>query len=406
MDKKANGVGKTPPGRLSSFKKERDLSLGGAKPPQTAAAAKQASEAKKKTFKPNLNVQRTVKKEPSASDKNKDGSAGGRRQRDGAAGGRGRGRGGGAGGDRRSGHGRGQPAVIQLDSVFDKGMGADPTTRRRPGGSSRGGDDGAPTRPLFDSSSLKVDKEEEEKRLKVILQDNFIADLDSDEKDKRFLPVQLPMINTGKVFKDEDEEPADDADGGVKKKNKANVIDSDDDDDPRPMDIGEKEKPKPKAVIKDKGAAEAVDEEVTFKELVANPRGDFLFIQLPDHLPGSAVAKPDPGAAANAGAPASDAPAPRTPRCTLADLPEGYIGKVQIRRSGRTQLKIGEELFDIDLGTQVGFLQDLVAVDLGEDASEDQKGVHGNMTVLGHVKHRMVITPDWDQLLNTLDGNS
>ena len=216
MDKKANGVGKTPPGRLSSFKKERDLSLGGAKPPQTAAAAKQASEAKKKTFKPNLNVQRTVKKEPSASDKNKDGSAGGRRQRDGAAGGRGRGRGGGAGGDRRSGHGRGQPAVIQLDSVFDKGMGADPTTRRRPGGSSRGGDDGAPTRPLFDSSSLKVDKEEEEKRLKVILQDNFIADLDSDEKDKRFLPVQLPMINTGKVFKDEDEEPADDADGGVK----------------------------------------------------------------------------------------------------------------------------------------------------------------------------------------------
>ena len=49
---------------------------------------------------------------------------------------------------------------------------------------------------------------------------------------------------------------------------------------------------------------------------------------------------------------------------------------------------------DVAMGTRAGFLQDAVSFNLGEGGSR------GSLNVLGHVKHKMVVTPNWDNLLS------
>ena len=49
---------------------------------------------------------------------------------------------------------------------------------------------------------LKIDKEAEAERLKALLKDDFVDDLSSGP----LVPVQLPMVDTGTLFKKEKEE--------------------------------------------------------------------------------------------------------------------------------------------------------------------------------------------------------
>ena len=44
-------------------------------------------------------------------------------------------------------------------------------------------------------------------------------------------------------------------------------------------------------------------------------------------------------------------------QCTLSNLSEGNIGKIQLLRSGRAFLKLGSVSLPISMGTQVGFRQ-------------------------------------------------
>ena len=135
----------------------------------------------------------------------------------------------------------------------------------------------------------------------------------------------------------------------------------------------------PKAVIDKKPD---IHKEIDIADLVKAQKGDLLFIQLPDHLPGVV----------------GDDQPPRM--CTLANLAEGQIGKLQIRQSGVCQLAMGEHLLDVEVGTRVGFLQDAVSVRLPET------GGVADMTVLGHVRHRLVVTPNWRDLLNKMGLDS
>ena len=43
-------------------------------------------------------------------------------------------------------------------------------------------------------------------------------------------------------------------------------------------------------------------------------------------------------------------------RYTITGI-EGQLGQMQIRKSGRAQIVFGQQRFDIESGTQVGFLQ-------------------------------------------------
>ena len=79
-----------------------------------------------------------------------------------------------------------------------------------------------------------------------------------------------------------------------------------------------------------------------------------------------------------------------------------FSGKLQIRKSGRTQLLIGNMAMDVNFGTQVGFLQELVSINVPPpnepEAQAGQQRPFGDMAVLGRVRHRLVVTPDWSKL--------
>ena len=104
---------------------------------------------------------------------------------------------------------------------------------------------------------------------------------------------------------------------------------------------------------------------------------DLFFVQLPDHLPGVVSAS-----------------APGSTLCNLESLPEGLAGKLVIRQSGRCELVLGEHRLSVDLGTRVGFLQDAVSVELGDSGSV------GDVSLLGHVRHRLIVTPDWSDMMD------
>uniref|UniRef100_A0A3B5A765 DNA-directed RNA polymerase III subunit RPC4-like n=1 Tax=Stegastes partitus TaxID=144197 RepID=A0A3B5A765_9TELE len=76
----------------------------------------------------------------------------------------------------------------------------------------------------------------------------------------------------------------------------------------------------------------------------------------------------------------------------LSQFPEGLLGKLQIRKSGKVELKLGDIVMDVSEGAAFSFLQQLVSVRLSE-------GRTGDMMVLGNVHHKLVLSPDFQALL-------
>lgn len=81
-------------------------------------------------------------------------------------------------------------------------------------------------------------------------------------------------------------------------------------------------------------------------------------------------------------------------RFSLKRASEGYIGKLQLLKSGKARLLLGEVSLDVTMGTPCGFLQDVVSVHTENNRSE--------MICLGHVTHRLICTPDFERLLTSL----
>ena len=123
--------------------------------------------------------------------------------------------------------------------------------------------------------------------------------------------------------------------------------------------------------------------ELSVGDLISNKTGDLFFIQLPDHLPGLKVKKEGEEGEEVSGS------------CQLESVEEGEVGRLQIRRSGACQLVLGDQILNVEVGTRVGFLQDAVSVELPQ-----VEGERGKMTMLGHVKQRLVVTPNWDHLMD------
>eukprot|EP00050_Salpingoeca_kvevrii_P003311 m.221466 g.221466 ORF g.221466 m.221466 type:complete len:301 (-) comp10807_c2_seq5:7016-7918(-) len=112
-----------------------------------------------------------------------------------------------------------------------------------------------------------------------------------------------------------------------------------------------------------------------------NPGDQFGVLQLPDVLPfGPSMTKSEPQAE-NA-----------NNNCSLAHLGDGKIGKLRIRRSGRIELVVGDNVMVVSPSTSCEFLQELVQVDTTTTRS---------ITQLGDVVHRFVVTPDCQQLLGS-----
>ena len=149
------------------------------------------------------------------------------------------------------------------------------------------------------------------------------------------------------------------------------VIESDEEDEADPDDV------KPPLVQVPLPAPPA---ELSVGDLIKTKTGDLFFIQLPDHLPGLKVKEEGERLAGP---------------CQLEAVEEGEVGRLQIRQSGACQLVLGQQVLNVEVGTRVGFLQDAVSVELPETEGET-----GKMTMLGHVKQRLVVTPNWDHLMD------
>ncbi|KAM9558182.1 DNA-directed RNA polymerase III subunit RPC4 isoform 1-T1 [Salvelinus alpinus] len=76
----------------------------------------------------------------------------------------------------------------------------------------------------------------------------------------------------------------------------------------------------------------------------------------------------------------------------LSEFTEGFLGKLQIRKSGKVQLVLGDITMDVSEGAAFSFLQQLVSVRLSE-------GLTGDMSILGNIKNKLVCSPDFQALL-------
>nr|XP_053655542.1 DNA-directed RNA polymerase III subunit RPC4-like isoform X2 [Cherax quadricarinatus] len=269
-----------------------------------------------------------------------------------------------------------------------------------------------------------IDKEHEDQKLKEILRDDFIDDPDDvigRDSNGDLFPVQLPMVDTGRVFKEEDE-------GKDVKNMKPNVstnltvegiavksepVDSSDNIDNVDTSIQdlalEKTKLEDKKVsVKGGMPAKEKTPECSVAQLLAGKHEDFMFFQLPNSLPSHPPdVKQEPNitqlqnqtqqqkqtASNNLDLDEDEDQKSSRQYCTLSTLPEGQIGTLKVYKSGRAEMWFGQHKLAVNKGTQVGFLQDVVSVQVDEESKS------GSMAVLGHIGHRLVCTPDLESLV-------
>ncbi|NXR10956.1 RPC4 polymerase, partial [Semnornis frantzii] len=383
-------------GRLPSIR-SRDLTLGGVK---------------KKTFTPNI-ISRKIKEEPreDVSIKKEKKERDRDRQRDGY------------------GRGRGRPEVIQSHSIFEQGPAE--MMKKKGNGSCPpaswvlGGEGEAHSSPCGCSSlpagswdktvdmadfgpshiiNIKKEKRETDEETKQILRmlqkDDFLDDpgLKNDIRNK---PVQLPLAHSGWLFKEEGAEQEDIKPWLPGPKEEKMELD--------PPAVKVKEEPcdeeplpKPEQIKGPPGFPRDVPVAELLQRLSLSAEEELLFLQLPDTLPGQPPThdtKPiktelqnEEGQVMVVKQEKSQEARQAENTCTLADLPEGQVGKLLIRKSGKVQLVLGKVTLDVTMGTPCSFLQELVSVGIGDNRT-------GEMIVLGHVKHKLVCSPDFEALL-------
>ncbi|XP_038641269.1 DNA-directed RNA polymerase III subunit RPC4 [Scyliorhinus canicula] len=260
------------------------------------------------------------------------------------------------------------------------------------------------TSPIINIKKEKRESEEETKQiLRMLDRDDFIDDPGL-KNDARNMPVQLPLAQSGWLFKEdvEDEEvkPALPA-----KEDKMEVD----------LSVKVKDEPGDEGVAKEVQMAQkasavkkipTVAKEVSVSDLLEElsvcKDDELLFLQLPDTLPGQAPTRDEKPIKAEVQTEDGQTVVLKQEKaqevkqaensCSLMDLTEGQIGKLLIRKSGRVQLVLGQVTLDVTMGTTCSFLQELVSIGIGENRT-------GEMTVLGHVKHKLVCSPDFETLL-------
>lgn len=358
------------PGRLPSIR-SRDLTLGGVK---------------KKTFTPNI-ISRKIKEEPKeeVSIKKEKRERDRDRQREG------------------HGRGRGRPEVIQSHSIFEQGP-AEMMKKKGNWDKTVDVSDVGPSHIINIKKEKRETDEETKQILRMLQKDDFINDPGL-RNDTRNMPVQLPLAHSGWLFKEENEEP-DVKPGLAGPKEEDMEVDVPVvkvKEEPRDEEEETKMKAPPRAVRKTPGLPKDISVAELLRELSLTQEEELLFLQLPDTLPGQpptqdikpiktevqsedgqmVVVKQEKDREARL---AENA-------CTLADLTEGQVGKLLIRKSGKVQLLLGKVTLDVTMGTACSFLQELVSVGLGDSRT-------GEMTVLGHIKHKLVCSPDFESLLD------
>ncbi|KAL9242160.1 hypothetical protein vseg_016186 [Gypsophila vaccaria] len=118
-----------------------------------------------------------------------------------------------------------------------------------------------------------------------------------------------------------------------------------------------------------------------------------LFFQLPRGLPmtkRAAAAEAEEASASNSKPPGGAHPTERP--CGFNDLKSGLMGKLLVYKSGAVKLKLGDTEYDVSPGSDCGFAQDVVAVNV------DKK----HCCAVGEITKHAILTPDVDSILDSL----
>ncbi|XP_046808652.1 uncharacterized protein LOC111679895 isoform X2 [Lucilia cuprina] len=334
--------------KLSSLTPARDLTLGG--------RGGGAAGANKKVFLPNLNVVRNKNTNVKTS---KDTTLRGR--------GRGRGAERGARGGSRGSRG-GSSSLIQTTGVFSEGAGAvNIRQASRSSGYSR--DDEATPSAMRKPTLLKSEKKLDIKA--VLAKDvDILKALDDVEDDDEIeqktdldrIPVQLN----------------EDAVAIASQMQAMHVA----------QQLEQQNKPLPRYPQ-------------TLNELLDNSQSQIFIMQLPDTLPcveedsDSPETTEKPSTSTDASKPANPSERKKKPvkANVLKKMEEGQVGRLIRYKSGKAKLVLGETYFDLDMGMETGFLQDLMSISCNRDERS------GNMINLGPIQAKITATPDWEQLL-------
>ncbi|XP_023686724.1 DNA-directed RNA polymerase III subunit RPC4 [Paramormyrops kingsleyae] len=350
-----------PPGRLSSLR-SRDLTLGGFK---------------KKTFVPNVHSIRKTKdelKEETHTAPKKE-----KREREERS-------------KEHRGRRRERPQTIQSHSIFEQGP-AD--TFRKIGSWERTELSESGLSPVLKciKKEKRTSEDDEDEILQKLHRDDFLDDPGL-KNDARNRPIQLPLYKSSDFFNASEptthikEEASFDCTSVKAAGTKA-------------------QRQQPPTAAECSPAPQQPSVAELFQRLSVCDEEALLFIQLPDSMPGQPAASAEKPAKKEskaedlkraAQAKARD-PVGKEGPPVLSDFSEGLIGKLQIRKSGKVQLLLGEVALDVSEGAAFSFLQQLVSVRLSE-------GLTGEMSVLGNVKHKLVCSPDFELLLQDVARSS
>ncbi|XP_071521656.1 uncharacterized protein Polr3D isoform X2 [Panulirus ornatus] len=371
--------------RLPSFRSPRDLTLSAS---SSGTPVKPTLMTRtRKTFSPNIPVRREKNEKLLESRSEKAPKR--NREHDKKEGGRGR--------------GRGREYVQTTGSLFGEGIAATPQRRGVMGGYAGGGGGGGSAgksgeagfihKPVLNLDMINnIDKEHEDQKLKEILRDDFIDDLDDimgQDSNGDLFPVQLPMVDAGRVFKEEDGERdvKDIKPIACTKLNAENVeVKSEPADSSEDVATADNSMKDIAAETKDvkltdrkvpmKGGLPAKEKtpELSVSQLLAGKHEDFMFIQLPNSLPShppeikqepnvtrsqNQVQQQKQTLSNSISLDDEEEKKPNNQYCTLKTLPEGQIGTLKIFKSGKAELWFGEHKLTVNKGTQVGFLQEM-----------------------------------------------
>lgn len=327
--------------RLPSLRSPRDLTLGGIQ---------------KKTFTPNIPARRERKdgagSSTSVSQGKKDSTKGQN--------------------FRPSGRGRGKLDVIQSQSIFSQGP-ADRLNKPKGSWGASVESDQKPTRHVVKREPKPKFHSSDNQKLSDLLRDDFVDD--KSFREEGVYPIQLPINKM--AMKKEDQQVA-----LVKEEPMS----------PEPKIKSLKSKVDVELTTSTVRESRELTSEELFCSLSKSGEERLMFIQFPDCLPClHSCGEESDSTKESSSTTQVDNSSKKTPSGNLEEMPEGYVGKLIVRKSGKTQLQLGKLLMNIDLGANCAFLQDLVSIDTSSK----------EMTVLGHMDNRLVCSPDFISLLSS-----
>lgn len=352
----------TPPGRLTSLR-TRDLTLGG------------GFKKTKKTFEPNVHAVRKskdeLKEEVHVAPKKE------RRDRNER---------------RRENRGRRKerPQTIQSHSIFEQGP-ADSVRKTGWHGATDMQDSAtSPVCKLLRKERKETNREDEDEILSKLQRDDFIDDPGL-RNDAKLKPIQLPLCQSNSFTMSH------------------TLTSTACPENPSPFRLqscGAQDRAGNSRTEPPKPEQPSLVE--LLRDLSLSGKEELFFMQLPDCMPcRTSGLKVNPASGPTAETSAKKEEKPEEKRTShfqaqnsvkdgcpvLSQFPEGFLGKLQIRKSGKVELKLGDIIMDVSEGAAFSFLQQLVSVRLCD-------GRTGDMMVLGNVHHKLVLSPDFQALLS------